>query len=238
MSRLDKHWERAAARWIAWARAPGFDSYWRYRDAFFALVPPPGAATLEVGCGEGRVARDLSARRHRVTAIDASPSLLAAARAADPGGDYRLARAEALPFEAGSFDLVVAYNVLMDVDDLPAVVGEIARVLAPAGRLCACVTHPINDAGAFRDESPDAPFTISGSYLESRPFAEPVRRGGLEMTFHGRTHSLEDYAQALKAAGLLIEAIREPVLDPDVARPDELRWRRIPMFLMLRARPG
>ena len=56
----------------------------RYRDAFFALVPAPGAATLEVGCGEGRVARDLVARGHRVTGLDASPTLLRAAAEADP----------------------------------------------------------------------------------------------------------------------------------------------------------
>ena len=54
--------EERAAGWLAWARTPGHDAYWTYRDAFFDLVPAPGAATLEVGCGEGRVARDLVAR--------------------------------------------------------------------------------------------------------------------------------------------------------------------------------
>ena len=68
--------EERAQGWLAWARTPGHDAYWTYRDAFFALVPAPGAATLEVGCGEGRVARDLVARGHRVTGLDASPTLL------------------------------------------------------------------------------------------------------------------------------------------------------------------
>ena len=32
-------WEERAEQWLAWARTPDFDSYWSYRDAFFALVP-------------------------------------------------------------------------------------------------------------------------------------------------------------------------------------------------------
>lgn len=69
-------WEREAENWIAWTRTPGHDANHLYRDAFFDLLPAPGAARLEVGCGEGRVARDLAARGHRVTGIDAAPTLI------------------------------------------------------------------------------------------------------------------------------------------------------------------
>ena len=42
--------------------------YWRFdRDQFFELVPAPGARTLDLGCGEGRVARGLAALGHVVT---------------------------------------------------------------------------------------------------------------------------------------------------------------------------
>jgi ubiquinone/menaquinone biosynthesis C-methylase UbiE len=95
-------------------------------------VPEPGAATLEVGCGEGRVVRDLVARGHRVTGLDASPTLVSAAAQADPASRYVVGRAEALPFDDGAFELVVAYNSLMDVEDMPVAVSEAARVLAPA----------------------------------------------------------------------------------------------------------
>jgi hypothetical protein len=57
------------------------------------------------------------------------------------------------------------------------------------------------------------------------------------MTFRGWAYPLEAYNRALEAAQLCIEALREPPL-PDAAaerRPDERRWRRLPMFLMLRA---
>jgi SAM-dependent methyltransferase len=226
-------WEQEAANWLAWARTPGHDVYWHYRSAFFELVPPAGDATLEIGCGEGRVARDLAARGHRVTGLDASPTLLEAAAAAHPDGRYVLADAAQLPFEDGAFDLVVAYNSLMDVQDMPRAVREAARVLAPGGRLCVCVTHPLADAGRFAAKGEDAPFVIEGSYLESRRFEGRFEHNGLVMTFRGWCYSLETYSRALEGARLSIEALREPPA-PDAAS-DELRWRRVPMFLMFRA---
>jgi ubiquinone/menaquinone biosynthesis C-methylase UbiE len=172
-------WEQEAENWIAWARTPGHDAYWQFRDAFFELLPPPGRATLEVGCGEGRVARNLAARGHRVTGVDASPTLLQAAREADPAGEYVLGDASGLPFADASFDLVVAYNSLMDVQDMPAAVGEAARVLERGGRFCVCVTHPLVDAGRFSAREGDAPFVIDGSYFGRRRFEATFERAGL-----------------------------------------------------------
>ena len=51
---------------------------------------------------------------HDVTGLDASPTLVGAARDADPGGTYVVGDALALPFGDGAFDLVVAYNSLID----------------------------------------------------------------------------------------------------------------------------
>ena len=82
---------------------------------------------------------------------------------------------------------------------------EAARVLGPGGRFCICVTHPLKDAGHFDGTEPDAPFTIRGSYLDSRVSAQTFERDGLRMTFHSRSHPLEDYARALEGAGAGIE---------------------------------
>jgi len=229
-----EHWEAEAGRWAAWAREPGHDAYWYYRDAFFALVPPPGRATLEVGCGEGRVARDLAAQGHRVTGIDVTQALALLAAEAGAGPTYVLADGAALPFESATFDLVVAYNSLMDVDDMPAVVHEIGRVLAPGGRLCACITHPLADAGRFTTRDPEAPFVIETSYLARRPYEGTFERDGLRITFKGWCHPLSAYSRALEASGFLVEALREPEPSP-TAPPRMERYRRIPNFLMLRA---
>jgi SAM-dependent methyltransferase len=218
------HWEEQAQNWIAWARTPDHDVYWSYRDAFFELVPEPGRATLEVGCGEGRVARDLAARGHAVTGIDASLPLLEAARTAHPEGTYALADASALPFEDGSFDLVVAYNSLMDMEDMPGAVREAERVLAPGGAFCVCITHPMSDVGRFDGEN----FVLAQPYVRPGLYDGRFTRAGLTMHFKGWTRPLEAYTRALEAVGLRIEALREPASPLAPERP-------VPMFLMLRA---
>jgi len=231
-------WEQEAENWVRWTRTPGHDAYWHYREPFFAhIVPAPGRRTLEIGCGEGRVARDLVQRGHTVTAVDASPTLLRYAREADPAGRYLVADAAVLPFPDDAFDLVVAYNALMDIADMPGTVREAARVLEPGGRFCICVTHPLNDAGGFDGSEPDAPFTIHGLYLGRRPHEETFDRDGLRMTFRGWSYALEEYTEALEAAGFLIERLREPAAPPAAvaARASYRRWQRVPMFLHIRA---
>jgi ubiquinone/menaquinone biosynthesis C-methylase UbiE len=235
---FNEGWEREAQNWIAWARTPGHDAYHEYSPSFFELVPPAGRATLELGCGEGRVARDLGRRGHVVTGVDASPTLLEAAGHADPAGEYVLADAAALPFSDETFDLVVAYNSLMDVQDMPGTVGEAARVLKPDGRFCVSVVHPFSDAGRFEAAEADAPFVLQWPYFEQRRVEEPFERNGLSITFHGWSYPLEDYARAFEDAGFGIEALREPKQRDDVvaADPAEERFQRVPMFLFLRLR--
>lgn len=233
-----KHWERHSASWAAWARRPNFDAYWKYSAAFFELVPPPGRRTLEVGCGEGRVSRDLVDRGHRVIGIDASPTLIRLARDTDSRSWYLRADGAALPFANESFDLVVFYNSLMDIDEMEQSVREAARVLRPGGALCACVTHPMADAGKFESTEGNAHFTIEGTYLGPRRwFSGTEERDGLTMEFAGWAYSLEGYFGALEGAGLVIQAVREPARDDAAVQknPREERWRRIPNFLMWRA---
>jgi SAM-dependent methyltransferase len=239
--RLRVAWEVHAADWIAWARAPGHDSYWRFhRDAFLDLVPGPGRRTLDLGCGEGRLCRDLTARGHHVIGLDGSPTLIAAAAATDGHQrPYLLADAAHLPLCSASVDLVVAFMSLQDVDDLDGAVAETARVLEPGGRLCLAIVHPLNSAGSFDSSEADSPFRIpqGGSYLHPRRYADTFERAGLAMTFHSQHRPLETYSRALERAGLLIEAIREP---PSPVTPEDSprtrRWTRIPLFLHLRAR--
>jgi ubiquinone/menaquinone biosynthesis C-methylase UbiE len=203
-------WEEQANNWIAWARKPNFDSYWRYRDEFFELVPPPGTATVDVGCGEGRVSRDLAARGHTVTGVDAAPTMIAAAKEADPNGTYLRADAADLPFADASFDVAIAYNTLMDVVDLPGSIKEIGRVLAPGGRLCLAITHPVINTGTMIGTGADRKFVLDQPYFETRRFTSLVQQDGMEMLFQGWDHPLTGFTRPLEDAGLLIEAIREP----------------------------
>jgi SAM-dependent methyltransferase len=230
------HWRAESDNWARWARS-GSDGYWQYHEAFFDhLVPTPRGSALDIGCGEGRTSRDLALRQHHPVGLDASPTLVAYARDVDPDGHYLVADAAALPFADATFDLAVAYNSLMDVDDMPGSVAEAARVLRPGGRLCVCIVHPIADAGAFTERKADAPFVITGSYLEDRLVDETFQRGDMAMRFQSRCYPMETYAGAFEAAGLLLETLREPPVPERAVRENEAerRWQRVPLFLFMR----
>ncbi|MFK5645235.1 class I SAM-dependent methyltransferase [Ornithinimicrobium sp. LYQ121] len=100
----------------------------------------PGQRALDVGCGTGALTGELVRRlgAHRVTGCDPSP-LLEACRARHPGVDLRAGTAEDLPYDDGSLDLAVAQLVLHFVTDAPRALSEMRRVVAPDGRVAACV---------------------------------------------------------------------------------------------------
>ncbi|MBO6900092.1 MAG: hypothetical protein JJ864_01995 [Rhizobiaceae bacterium] len=54
-----RHWSRFAREWIDWARSPDHDAFWAYRSAFAEFVGAGSGELLDIGCGEGRVARTL-----------------------------------------------------------------------------------------------------------------------------------------------------------------------------------
>jgi ubiquinone/menaquinone biosynthesis C-methylase UbiE len=226
-------WDQETENWLRWARTPGFDAYWHYRDAFFdSVLPPPGMRTLEVGCGEGRVARDLAERGHQVTALDNAAGLLRHARDAAATGSYLVSEGGHLPIRSGCFDLVVAYNTLQVVGDMQGTVQECARVLRPGGHLCFSVAHPLTDMGDWIDDTDPPRFTVRHPYFEKKRVEETVERGGLRMTFRGWTYTLEQYALALNDAQFAIEVIREPT---GTSTSRDQRWSTLPLFMNVRA---
>jgi SAM-dependent methyltransferase len=234
---LRRAWDENAPGFIAWAREPDHDSYWRFhRDLFLELVPPPGRRTLDLGCGEGRLSRDLRKLGHEVAGVDASPTMVAAAQQAAPEIDVLLADAAALPFGDGSFDCVVAFMSLQDVDDFEGAIAEGARVLQPGGRLCLAIVHPLNSAGRFEGEQIDSPFVVRGSYLDRSYYSDNVVRDGLEVTFASEHRPLDAYTEALASAGFVIERLREPPLpEHGLTSAHSRRWQRVPLFLHIRA---
>ena len=234
---LRSAWEANAADWIAVARAPGHDSYWLYhREQFLELVPPPGRLTIDLGCGEGRLSRDLKALGHTVVGVDGSPTMVEAARAEDPSIEVHLADAAELPFPDGHADLVVAFMSLQDVQDAEGAVREAARVLRPGGQLCLAVVHPLGSAGRFSGNEPDDPFVIAGSYLARFRYRDTVERGGFKITFESEHRPIQWYFAALESAGFLVERLRETDFpEHAVTESRNRRWQRVPVFLHVRA---
>ena len=117
-----------------------------------------GAPTrlLDIGCGTGRFTR-MAAQRlgARAWGVDPSAEMLAQARSI-PGGErigWKCAAAERLPFRDGWFDAAHMHLVLHLVDDRPAALREMARVLGPGGRAAVVTFSPTSTRG-FRRSLP------------------------------------------------------------------------------------
>jgi len=234
----EEEWTAVAPEWITWARAAGHDSYWRFhRDRFLDLLPPAPLDVLDLGCGEGRLSRDLTALGYRTVGVDVSPPMIAAAREADPRGWYEIADAGNTGLADGSVDVVATFMSMHDIDDMPAAVAEAARVLLPAGCLCIAIVHPLNSAGGFESLAPDAAFRLEGPYLEERTYVDEGSRDGLRMQFSSFHRPLGTYFAALESQGFLVDRLREFTVDSQSAeaRRNRERWLGVPLFLHLRA---
>jgi SAM-dependent methyltransferase len=222
-------WEANAQDWLAWTRAADHDHHHSLFNfpAFVGLLPDGSHRILDVGCGEGRVGRWLSAHGHTVVGIDSSPTLANAAR--ESGGYEAVVTGDAgrLPWPEHAFDLAVAYMALHDMPDAAAVTGEIARVLRPGGWLALAVIHPLSRS----DESLDR-------YFEEVRFQDDVTREGLTMRFNGVARPISYYTRALLAHGFVIDRLTEPRPTADMcsAAPRLSGAARRPYFLHLRGR--
>ena len=118
----------------------------------------PGEEVLDVGCGAGTdslVAAQMVGPEGSVTGIDMTREMLAKARSTAEAMsvanvEFVEGEAEEMPFEDGSFDVVISNGVIDLIPDKDAVFSEINRVLRPGGRLqIADVTiqKPVSDEG-------------------------------------------------------------------------------------------
>ena len=109
----------------------GMDVGWR-RETVRSLRLPPSSFVLDVACGTGDLCCELDRRGHRPVGLDMSWGMLAAAR---PCAPYIQGDALALPLRDAACDGVTCGFALRNVDDIQALLREIARVIRPGGRI-------------------------------------------------------------------------------------------------------
>ena len=121
------------------------------------LAAAADGPVLEIGCGTGRVALDLAARGHDVTALDSDPALIRALdqRAREQGAAVATAVADARTFDVGGRSFVLAIAPMQVVQLMGGREGRTAMLerarehLVPGGTLAAALADP------FEGESPD-----------------------------------------------------------------------------------
>ena len=116
-----------------YARLLSFGQDPRWRAFLVSRIPAEAKRVLDVATGTGAVALALVESGHTVVGIDQSAEMLAVARARLPEVAFHEGRAEALPFADAEFDALTFTYLLRYVDDVPATLRELARVVRPGG---------------------------------------------------------------------------------------------------------
>jgi SAM-dependent methyltransferase len=191
--------------------------------AAVAEVSPP--RFLEVGCGTGwfaaRVQRELGAE---VVAIDQSERMVELARA--EGVDARVGDVQKLEFADGAFDCMAANWMLYHVPDLDLGVSEIARVLAPGGRLVAITNGKDHLLELWQAVDADGQRLARDFAFGAENGAEALRPhfGQVEMRDAGGTVTIPSrdavvrYVSSTQAWRHLVDRVPEEIDVPFVAR--------------------
>jgi SAM-dependent methyltransferase len=186
---------------------------------------------LDVGCGEGRFCRKLRELGVNAVGLDPTKRLLEQARRKDPRGDYRIGVGESLPFANKSFDLVVSYLSLVDIEHFAAAISEMNRVLVPGGALLIANLTSFSTARAAngweRSKTGRFLYFKIDDYLRQRSTQESWR--GIEIRNWHRP--LSAYMQAFLAHQLLLTFFDEP--SPSDDSPRAAKYRRAPWYAVM-----
>lgn len=181
-------------------------------------------SALDIGCGEGRFCRLLQGLGIKTVGIDPTEDLIKRAQELDPAGDYRVDRAETLKVPKESFDLVVSYLSLIDIEDISSAIKTMVNALRPCGSLLIANLTSFNTAGLSRGGwQPDG--YLIDNYLEERS-TWVEWRGICIQNWH---RPLSTYMQAFLSHGLKLTHFAEPAPyggDPEKAA----RYHRVPYF--------
>jgi ubiquinone biosynthesis O-methyltransferase len=165
-----------------------------------------GESVLDVGCGDGDLAVQLSKHGGIVSGIDISEPMIEAAKqraARDKVDiDFRVAAGQDIPFPAEQFDIVAAVTILCFVENPAPIFDEVARVLRPGGRFIIGELGKWSSWAAARRIRAwsGSPLWRKGRFRTARELRMLATRAGLEPT---RVHGAVYYPRFGLAARLM-----------------------------------
>ena len=229
-------WE-THAQWWQEGFSEGADAEYSEQILPLAARHLEGATRLlDVGTGEGQIARLAEANHVSAVGIDPTPAQIAEASRRGHTSGYARAGAGRLPFRDASFDAVVACLVFEHIEDVDDAIAEVGRVLEPGGRFLFFLNHPLlqtPNSGWIDDTILEEQYWRIGPYLTEDLSVEEVDKDVFIPFIH---RPLSRYVNALAANGLLITHMDEPAPPPGfLERAHEYtEAATIPRLLLLR----
>ena len=229
-------WESNAAWWQA-GFTDGADPEYEEQILPMAARHLAGARrVLDVGTGEGQLARVAARLGCQVVGLDPTPDQGAEAVERAGGPAYVLAGAAPLPVRTASVDCVMACLVFEHIRDVDLALAEVARVLEPGGRFLFFLNHPLlqtPNSGWIDDMILEEQYWRIGPYLVEDETMEEVEKDVFLPFIH---RPLSRYVNGLSKHGVLITEMVEPAPPPGfLARAEEyLAAASIPRLLFLR----
>ena len=167
---------------------------------------------LDLGCGDGQIARALAAQGSDVLGVDPTQLHIDVAIERGGGPRYLLGGATDIPADDNSFDAVVACLVFEHIDQMDEAMTEVARVLKPEGQFSFFLNHPLLQtpgSGWIDDHIIDPPeqYWRIGPYLVETESIEEVEKDVYIRFIH---RPLSRYVNALIANGMTLERMVEP----------------------------
>jgi len=195
---------------------------------------------LDIGTGEGQVARYLAAKGSTVVGMDPVAAQISVAAERAGGPSYVQAPAHALPFPDDAFGAAVACLVFEHIDAVDRAMAETARVLRPGGLFALLLNHPLLQtpgSGWIDDQLLDPPeqYWRIGPYLEETATIEEVQKDVFIRFIH---RPLSRYLNALASNDLVLERMVEPAPPPGflAQAPQYKAAATVPRLMALRCR--
>jgi ubiquinone/menaquinone biosynthesis C-methylase UbiE len=167
---------------------------------------------LDLGCGDGQIARALAAQGSDVLGVDPTQLHIDVAIERGGGPRYLLGGATKIPADDETFDAVVACLVFEHIDQMDEAMMEVARVLKPNGQFSFFLNHPLLQtpgSGWIDDHIIDPPeqYWRIGPYLVVTETIEEVDKDVYIRFIH---RPLSRYVNALISNGMTLERMVEP----------------------------